>query len=616
MSSAWGGVAFRLMEEPADRSLRSGEVTIQARGVIVEAPARRLLQDISLTVAPGELVGIMGPSGAGKTTLLRALNGYTPPARGEVLYNGKDLYRHYRQLAGHLGYVPQDDILHHELTVREVLAYGARLRLPASCPAAVLDERLRAVIHQLGLEGTEGVRIGAPGQRGISGGQRKRVNLALELITDPLVLFLDEPTSGLSSEEALAVMRLLRELADAGKTVVLTLHQPALEAFRLLDNLVLLSRDTNSTQPGRLVYYGPAYPDAIRFFAPPRNRQEPEAGPQAMLRGLGACRTEEWVQRYAGSPCRREYVVERAQRPALAPLPPTSGQKPGSLTSWWALVRRALAIRARTPLNSLVQLAQAPVIAGLIVLVYGKQAGAAVTADNWGEVVGGVAVALFLVLLAALWFGCSNAVREIVGEWAVYQRERMVGLNLLAYLAAKLTVLGGLCVVQGSVLLGVVHWGCGLKGPFLEQLGLLLPASLVGVGLGLVVSALARTSAAAVSLLPIVLLLMVIFGGAMQPVHRMTDAAQVVCQAIPSRWAFEGLLLCENRHHALFNRPLFRITPAGIPEQYTQAEDLAEWYFPQDLPRSTTTRCRQALGGMLSLLLVTLYVVLRWRDVH
>ncbi len=269
------------------------EVTIRARGVAVEASRRCLLQDVSLTVFPGELVGIMGPSGAGKTTLLRTLNGYTPPTAGEVLYNGKNLYAHYRQLSGRLGYVPQDDILHHELTVREVLAHGARLRLPSSCSASMLEQRLAEVVRQLGLEGTEDVLIGAPGQRGISGGQRKRVNLALELLTDPLVLFLDEPTSGLSSEEALSVMGVLRELADSGKTVVLTLHQPSPEAFRLLDNLALLARDAHAIQPGRLVYYGPAYPDAIRFFTASR-RAKAKADPNAMLRGLAARTAEEW----------------------------------------------------------------------------------------------------------------------------------------------------------------------------------------------------------------------------------------------------------------------------------------------------------------------------------
>lgn len=596
----------------------SGEVTVRARGLAVDAGHRRLLEDVSLTIFPGELVGIMGPSGAGKTTLLRALNGYTPPAAGQVLYNGKDLYRYYRQLSGRLGYVPQDDILHHELTVREVLSYGARLRLPSSCPAAVLNERLAEVLRQLGLQGTEEIHLGAPGQRGISGGQRKRVNLALELLTDPLVMFLDEPMSGLSSEEALSVLRLLRELADSGKTVVLTLHQPSLETFRLLDNLALLSRDANSIQPGKLVYYGPAYPDAIRFFTDqPRTEAEGIPDPHAMLRGLAARKTAEWAHEFAGSAYQREYVRERGKRQPLPSLPAVNGQAPGGLAQWWTLVGRSLAIKRRSPLNLGVLLAQAPVIAALIVLVYGKQAGATVHESNWVDVATSVAVSLFLLLLAALWFGCSNAVREIVGEWAVYQRERMVGLKLGSYLAAKLTVLGGLCLLQCAVLLGVVHWGCSLKAPWLPLLGFLMLSSLVGVALGLLVSAIARNSSAAVSLLPVILLLMVILGGAMQPIHRMTDAARVVCSAVPSRWAFEGMLLVESEHQPYFHPSPSTIPPyPGFPQERLYEQDMAEYYFPQAEQRSSLATCSGGLAAMLSIYLLALRLVLRLRDIH
>ena len=594
------------------------EVTIRARGVSVDVGRRRLLQDVSFTAFPGELVGIMGLSGAGKTTLLRTLNGYTPPAAGEVLYNGKDLYAHYHQLSGQLGYVPQDDILHHELTVRQVLTYGARLRLPSSCSAAVLKERLAEVVQQLGLKGTEDIPIGAPGQRGISGGQRKRVNLALELLTDPLVLFLDEPTSGLSSEEALSVMRLLRELADSGKTVILTLHQPSLEAFRLLDNLALLSRDANAVQPGRLAYYGPAYPDAIRFFADqPRSETEAVPDPNAMLRGLAARKTEEWAREYAGSDYQREFVIERGKRQLLPPLPVANGKVPGALAQWWTLVRRSLAIKRRSTLNTAVLLAQAPLIAGLIVLVYGKQANAAVHENNWVDVATAVAITLFLQMLAALWFGCSNAVREIVSEWAVYQRERMMGLNLVSYLAANLTVLGGLCVVQCAVLLGVVHWGCGLKAPWQPLFHFLILSALVGVALGLLISAVARSSSAAVSLLPVMLLLMVILGGALQPVHRMTEAARVVCSMVPSRWAFEGMLLEESAHQPHFQPTPFTLPPyAGFPKERFCQQDMAEYYFPKTEERSSSTLSRSNLIAMLGAAFLVLFLVLRLRDVH
>src|SRR5439155_14760032 len=170
---------------------------------------------------------------------------------------------------GMIGFVPQDDIIHSELTVREALFYSARLRLPRDFSNRDIHKRIDAVLAQLGLAGIDDVLIGSPTRKGISGGQRKRVNLAMELLTDPSVLFLDEPTSGLSSEDTLIVMQVLRQLADTGKTILLTIHQPSLDAFSKLDNVVVVSKDAGSTDAGRLAFYGPAYPDSVQFFNPP-----------------------------------------------------------------------------------------------------------------------------------------------------------------------------------------------------------------------------------------------------------------------------------------------------------------------------------------------------------
>lgn len=240
----------------------------------------------------------MGPSGAGKTTLISALNGYTPPTLGQVLFNDRDLYANYGQFQGVIGYVPQDDIMHGDLTVARALYYTARLRLPPDSSDAEIAERIKVVIEQLGLKGTENVLIGSPQKRGISGGQRKRVNLAMELLTDPAVLFLDEPTSGLSSEDTLTVMRLLRTLADEGKTILLTIHQPSLEAYRQLDNLVVVAKDPGTTDPGRLTYYGPAYPQAVQFFNP-QHEEGAVLSPDEVLRSLA----EEKMRRMGPTLC-------------------------------------------------------------------------------------------------------------------------------------------------------------------------------------------------------------------------------------------------------------------------------------------------------------------------
>ena len=258
----------------------------------------------------------MGPSGAGKTTLMNALNGYTPPAAGQVLLQRPRPVRPLRRVPRHGGLRAAGR--HH--APRPDRGPGPLLHRPAAaCPRTRARTRSASGSAkwsaQLGLEGTENVLIGSPEKKGISGGQRKRVNLAMELLTDPAVLFLDEPTSGLSSEDALMVMKLLRKLADGGKTIIVTIHQPSLDAYRLLDNLILVSKDAKSPEPGRLAYFGPAYPQAVDFFNPggvPGLKPGQEPSPDEVLRGLGKDKTAAWVERYQASPLKRQFVDERA----------------------------------------------------------------------------------------------------------------------------------------------------------------------------------------------------------------------------------------------------------------------------------------------------------------
>lgn len=222
-----GSYTFTLGGKKLEQEKKKPGYSLEARGICVQIKEKKLIHGVSFTLLAGEFAALMGPSGAGKTTLLNALNGYTPPAKGDVLLNNYDLYAHFDQFRNVLGYVPQDDVIHRELTVFEALWYSARLRLPPDYDDHEIEQRIKQVIAQLGLEGTENVLIGSPEKKGISGGQRKRVNLAMELLTDPKVLFLDEPTSGLSSEDTLQVMKVLRKLADDGRTIILTIHQPS-----------------------------------------------------------------------------------------------------------------------------------------------------------------------------------------------------------------------------------------------------------------------------------------------------------------------------------------------------------------------------------------------------
>ena len=592
-----------------------GDLTLEARGIAVDVPGLRLLDQISLTIHPSEFTGLMGPSGAGKTTLMKAMNGYTQPSEGRVFLNGRDLYREFNRFRGQIGYVPQDDIIHSDLTVKQALYFTARLRLPPDFQDDEIHTLIDKVLTEMGIEHTQDVLIGSPERKGISGGQRKRVNLAMELLTDPSLLFLDEPTSGLSSEDALSVMKVLRGLADSGKTILLTIHQPSIEVFQQLDNLVVVAKDQGSSQPGRLAYYGPAYPQSVDYFNPdgvPDQQAGILPSPDHVLRGLSGRDTESWVTTYSKSSYHREFVKQRADTSVGNTDPGasenSSDQRPSA--QWLPLVRRCLAIKWKDTTNTAVLLAQAPIIAILITLVFGDTLSSGTTPETWHEVAVASSTTVFLLSLAALWFGCSNSIREIVAEWAIYHRERMVNLRISPYIGSKFTVLGGLCLVQCLVLLTIVHWGNQLEGPWLGMLVVLVLVSLVGLSIGLMISGVVRTSEVAIAVLPLILLPMVILGGVLQPLEKMSAPMRLSANMMPSRWAFESMLLMESEKRELHTPPAVSGVEAPVER------DVAEQFFPKDENRTSVTAGVFTLTAMLVIAVLVSAAILRRRDVH
>jgi ABC-type multidrug transport system ATPase subunit/predicted component of type VI protein secretion system/ABC-type multidrug transport system permease subunit len=547
-----GSVRFQLMEngQLAQRDY-NGKVTIEAKEIVVNAPnGKRLLDSVSLTVFPYELVAMMGPAGAGKTTLLKALNGYTRPVRGTVLFRGQSLYDYYDLYRHMLGYVPQDDIVHPQLTVRQALYFSARLRTDLS--DAEIDTRTQKVLYDLGIPDKIDTVIGSPERKTLSGGQRKRVNIGLELITDTPVLFLDEPTSGLSSYDAESVVDLLKELSKTGKTILTTIHQPSLKVYKQFDDLLMVSRDKGN-KPGALVYFGPAYPDSIQFFNPPvkgptgtTSLQSSELNPEMLFSGMNTVpdenRTETWQKRYLASRYRQEFVEDRSgKQPASSDK--TGEEKPRrqfGLGQWLALVKRNIIVRLQDRAQTAILLVQAPLFAVLVALVNYP-----LHADNFSELMQKLPTVHFLMVVAAIWFGCNNAARDIVGEWTIYKRERMVTLKLLPYIFSKFAVLMALCIFQCGSMLAIVYLVCGLHSNFLSDFLVLLIASMIGAGLGLSISALSKTTESAIAMLPLVLLPVIALGGGMRPVYLMPQAGQVLSAIIPSRWSYEANLLHE-----------------------------------------------------------------------
>ncbi|HHH27465.1 MAG TPA: FHA domain-containing protein, partial [Polyangiaceae bacterium] len=257
---------------------------------------RNLLENINMSIFPGELIGMLGPSGAGKSTLLMTVLGILRPTHGGVLLNGKPLFQQYESFRTNVGYVPQDDIVHPELTVTEALRYACKLRLPKGTSSKDIEESIEATLKEVGLYDQRNLRIGSAEQKVLSGGQRRRVNLAVELVTDPSLLILDEPTSGLSWTDAADVVSTLRRLADNGRTIIVTIHQPDYQEYEKFDSVTILGRG------GKLLFFGPPSPDSYEFFGATPGK------PREMFDHLEQLPADQWREKFHQTETYRRFV--------------------------------------------------------------------------------------------------------------------------------------------------------------------------------------------------------------------------------------------------------------------------------------------------------------------
>ena len=404
-----------------------------ARLKVVTDGGATLLEDVAFSIPSRSVLAIVGPSGAGKTTLLRALNGFAAPTEGGVRFAGRDLYAAYDELRSRIGYVPQDDLVHPQLTIRQELDSAASLRLPPDLGKQGRSARVERVVDELGLAQRADLRIDK-----LSGGQRKRASLAIELLTEPALLFLDEPTSGLDPGNEHQVMSVLRELADGGRIVVVVTH--ATQSLNLVDRVLFLTRG------GHVAYYGP--PElALAYF----ERQGVTGGYAEIFRLLEAPDAGDLAARFHADPDHDRFV-DRALRQSDVALWVTRGGRTARPVSpvtpvrqLAVLVRRQLRI-LRGDKRTLVLLAlQAPLFGLIIALLFPAHT---LSTTN-GPFAG---LLLWLLVVSATWLGASNSIREIVKELPLYRRERAVGLSIPAYVGSKALVFGTITVVQSIVL--------------------------------------------------------------------------------------------------------------------------------------------------------------------
>ena len=483
-----------------------GHLHLNALDVAFKADGRTILQPTSFAVGPGEFVAIIGESGAGKTTLLKALAGVTRPSSGRVLVNGEPLAAHGTSI----GYVPQVEAIHVRLTLREALTYAAQLRLPEDATASDVQRAVHDVADEIGLLEHLGTRVDR-----LSGGQRRRAGVAIELLSQPGLLFLDEPTTGLDPGFERRMMELLRGLADESRSVVIVTH--ATQSLGLADRVVVMARG------GRLSFDGA--PDAaLSFFSA-------ESFEQVYTR-LDTRPSGEWQARFRGLRPRISRP-HRAQVDQTTPAPATRRQSHRHQAR--VLTRRYLRVMSRDRRNLLILIGQVPLIALALIGLFDRDVFAATGEPS------DAAQLLFLVVTTALWLGSIDAAREIIKERAVVARESAVGVRSGAYLRSKLTVLFGLVAVQTGLLTGLLFALRPLHadaGAYALVIAATVLTGCAAVAMGLVISALVRSQDQATSLVPLVLIPQLFFAGAIIPVVKMNAVVSAIASFVFARWAF------------------------------------------------------------------------------
>ncbi len=512
---------------------RGNQIRLDAQNLVRDVKdkkgqPKRLLDRINLAIEPGHFVALVGGSGTGKSTLMKTLLGINPTNEGKVYLNGDDLQQNFNMYRNQIGYVPQDDIIHGQLTVTEVLTYAAKLRLP---PDINVRELIEKTLSEIEMSDRRDELVS-----NLSGGQRKRVSIGVELLADPKLFFLDEPTSGLDPGLDKKMMQLLRKLADQGRTIILVTHATA--------NITLCDRVVFMGVGGRLCYFGPPK-EAFQFF-------QIKTGDFADIYNQleDKNKVKKWADKFSNSTYYSRYITnyissQNQTGQNYANQNQSSAKKPAKpkqvKASPWQqlsiLTQRYLKLSLRDPLNLGLSLLTAPVGIALMTLALPDKN--PLIGEPEPSLAPLALKVLFVFTCAALWVGLSSSLQEIVKEAAIYFRERLVNLGLGAYLGSKAIVLGLLALGQTALITGTIL--LGFKPPEPELISWSLGLSITTflslftcMSLGLLISALAKNSAQANSTLPLLLLPQIIFSGVL---FKMEGVAEKISWLMLSRWS-------------------------------------------------------------------------------
>ena len=532
------------------------------------------IHDLSFTLRSGELLAIMGGSGTGKSTLLSILNGSVTPQEGSITINGHSIAE--PEAKNLIGFVPQDDLLIEELTVYQNLWYTAKLCFEGM-PADELDRRVMKTLKDLGLDAAKDLKVGSAINKFISGGQRKRLNIALELIREPAVLFLDEPTSGLSSADTEKVINLLKEQTLKGKLIVVNIHQPSSDVYKLFDRLWLLDKGGYPVFDGNPI-------DAITYFKEAANYADAETSacptcgnvnPEIVLniideKVLSASGEFSDERKMTPQQWHELYLSRRPQlpQPTMGTVPPSDQKRPGVLKQFLIFLRRNFTTKITNLQYLCIALLEAPVLALVCALLtrYAPPEGYSVMNNK------NLVSYFFMAVIVATFIGMSGSAEEIIKDRALLKRERFLRLSYNSYIWSKIIFMAGVSLLQTFLFIIVGNSIMGIHGLFGIWWLILFVTALLSNLIGLLLSQCLSSVVAIYISIPMLLIPQILLCGLVVDFSDLTPKSTtgnvpVVGDVIPSRWAYEALAVTSFTDND-YERPFFAADREKFETQY------------------------------------------------
>lgn len=540
------------------------EIIIHKLSLVVEnlsynfIEGHRAINDITFSIDEGKLMGIMGASGSGKTTLLNLLSGILKPSDGSIRINGLDVNKNSSELEGVLGYVPQDDLLIEDLTVFENLYYAA-----CQCFNDKNKQEITSLVDQtllnLGLYEKRDFKVGSPLNKVISGGQRKRLNIALELIREPSVLFLDEPTSGLSSRDSENLMDLLRDLTLKGKLVITVIHQPSSGIFKMFDKIAILDQD------GFMVFYGNPV-DAVIYFKTLDDQINASQGECPSCGNVNTeiifdiiesrvvdefgkytdkrkVRPEEWAEIYN----RKHPSIVVAE---VKEAPHKNLRRPGLLKQFLIYFIRDIKSKWANYQYVSLTLLEAPILGFILsyIIKYIVDPDSDVYIFSENE---NLPIYIFMSLIVALFLGLTMSAEEIFRDKKILKREHFLNLSRTSYLASKISIMIIISAIQCALFLLIANHILGIKGMFLRYWLALFTTALSANMIGLNISAALNSAITIYIVIPLSIIPMMVLSGAMFPFDKLNrqigsvEKVPVIAELMPTRWTYEALMVSQ-----------------------------------------------------------------------